>query len=264
LILTGQRLPVMSYTADREELRKRITSFVSEGSRLVLLDNVAGAFGNDVLDAALTATVWRDRLLGTNATITAPLGVCWFATGNNVAVGADTARRVLPIRLETAEEKPELRAGFRYPNLREHVREHRARLLTAALCVLRAYIVAGKPRVNLPSWGSFEGWSRVVRECLVWVGMPDPAETRQELHTIADRDALCMAVILRGLRMLDPQGRGLTCSAILERAREFAFGEREPWQQALASALWKNCCRSCARGRWGSGFAVSGAETSAT
>jgi putative DNA primase/helicase len=93
----------MTYTSDREELRKRVTSFVSEGARLALLDNIVGQFGNDVLDAALTATVWKDRLLGTNQTITAPLQIVWFATGNNIAVGADTARRVLPIRLETAE-----------------------------------------------------------------------------------------------------------------------------------------------------------------
>jgi len=237
LILTGQRLPVMSYAADREELRKRITSFVSEGSRLVLLDNIAGQFGNDVLDAALTATVWKDRLLGTNTTITAPLGVCWYASGNNIGLGADTARRVLPVRLETAEEKPELRADFHIPSLRTYARERRAELLTSALTIAKGYIAAGKPRVNLPSWGSFENWSGFVRECLVWAGMPDPAETRAGVHEHCDRDALNMRAILQGLQRLDPRSCGLTCSAILERAREFAFGEREPWQQALASAL---------------------------
>jgi hypothetical protein len=237
LIVTGSGLPIMSYTPDAEELRKRISSFVCEGVRLCVFDNIVGQLGNHTMDAALTATVWRDRLLGTNQTITAPLQIVWYATGNNVSLGADTARRVLPVRLETAEEKPEQRRNFRFPNLREHVRERRAELLSAALTIARAYIVAGMPRVNLPSWGSFEGWSRVVRECLVWAGMPDPAETRAGIHEHADRDALNMAVILRGLRMLDPQGRGLTCATILERAREFSFGDREPWQLDLAASI---------------------------
>jgi len=247
LIVTGSGLPIMTYTSDREELRKRISSFVCEGARLVLFDNVTNAFGSDVLDAALTATVWKDRLLGTNQTITAPLQIVWYATGNNVTLGADAARRILPVRLETAEEKPELRADFRYPNLREHVREHRARLLSAALCILRAYILAGRPRVNLPSWGSFENWSGFVRECLVWAGMPDPAGTRQELHTHADRDALNMRAILQGMQRLDPQGRGLTCAGLLEKVREFSFGDREPWQQDMSGALEELLPRLCAR-----------------
>jgi hypothetical protein len=49
LIVLGHRFPVMSYTSDRDELRKRITALAAEGERMVLLDNLAGAVGNDVL-----------------------------------------------------------------------------------------------------------------------------------------------------------------------------------------------------------------------
>ncbi|HEV3436964.1 MAG TPA: DUF3854 domain-containing protein, partial [Gemmata sp.] len=90
LILTGRRFPVMSYTSDKEELRKKITSLAMEGERLVLLDNLAGAVGNDVLDMALTADRWKDRVLGVNQVYDGPLNVCWFATGNNVQLHADT------------------------------------------------------------------------------------------------------------------------------------------------------------------------------
>jgi predicted DNA-binding transcriptional regulator AlpA len=63
-IVTGEQFTVATYTDDTEELRKRITSLVLEGDRLVLFDNLVGRFGNAVLDAALTATSWKDRLLG--------------------------------------------------------------------------------------------------------------------------------------------------------------------------------------------------------
>ena len=68
----------MSYTSDREELRKRITTIAVEGDRLVLLDNLAGAVGNDILDAALTTDRWKDRLLGVNRRYDGPLHVTWF------------------------------------------------------------------------------------------------------------------------------------------------------------------------------------------
>lgn len=54
LTVHGARFPVMSYTQDREELRKRITALVASGGHMVLLDNLAGPVGNDVFDAALT------------------------------------------------------------------------------------------------------------------------------------------------------------------------------------------------------------------
>ena len=47
-------------------MRKKITTLAVEGERLVMLDNLAGAVGNDVLDAALTSDPWKDRLLGGN------------------------------------------------------------------------------------------------------------------------------------------------------------------------------------------------------
>jgi hypothetical protein len=71
----------MSYTADREELRKRITTLAAEGDRIVLLDNLSEAIGNDILDATLTGDHWKDRLLGGNIVNDGPLHVCWYGTG---------------------------------------------------------------------------------------------------------------------------------------------------------------------------------------
>jgi hypothetical protein len=38
-----------------------------------------------------------------------PLRIIWYATGNNCQLKADTARRVCHIRLESPDERPELR-----------------------------------------------------------------------------------------------------------------------------------------------------------
>lgn len=55
----------------------------------------------------------------------------------------------------------------------------RPKLVTAGLTLLRAYIVAGRP-TPLDTIGSFEKWN-LVREALVWLGLPDPAATRESI-----------------------------------------------------------------------------------
>jgi hypothetical protein len=232
LTVTGRRFPTMSYTSDREELRKKITTLAVEGERLVMLDNLAGAVGNDILDAALTSDRWKDRLLGGNRVYDGPLNVTWFATGNNVQMHADTARRVCHARMETPEENPELKTGFRYADLRTHVRENRGRLLSAALTLLRGWYAAGKPRHGLPAWGSFEGWSAVVREAVVFARLPDPGETRQALQTSADRDAATMAALIAVLERFDPDRRGVTAAEMVDEIKS-----KEPQNRAIQSEL---------------------------
>jgi hypothetical protein len=219
-IVSGRRFTVATYTKDEDELRKRITSLALAGDRLVLLDNLEGQFGNATLDAALTATSWNDRLLSTNRTVSAPLLMTWFATGNNVAVHADTARRICHVRLESPLERPEERSDFRYPKLLRYVQDHRHDLLTAALTILRAYCIAGKPRQSFSAWGSFQDWSDLVRSAVVWVGLPDPAATRMELQNRADVSAEYMTVIISCLEQLDPDRRGLTASEIIDRIKQ--------------------------------------------
>jgi hypothetical protein len=215
-IVTGNDFTVATYTSDEDELRKRITSLVLEGDRLVLFDNLDGHFGNAVLDAALAATSWKDRLLGVNRTASAPIYLTWYATGNNVAIAADTSRRTCHIRMESDRERPEERTGFRRPNLLAWVGEHRQRLLAAALTILRGYIVAGRPDMRLPAWGSFEGWSAIVRSSIVWAGMPDAGETRIVLQDSADVVAEHFGVILDCWQKMDPQQQGLTAAQVID------------------------------------------------
>jgi hypothetical protein len=190
-IVTGGPMTVSTYTADQDELRKRITSLAVEGDRLVLLDNLAGLIRNPVLDAALTSETWKDRILGVNRMVAAPLLVTWYASGNNAQLYSDTARRTCRIRLESPEEQPELREGFRHPDLIGWVTQERPRLLSAALIILGGYIAARRPDQRLKSWGSFGGWSDLVRGAVAWAGMADPGETRV---TIADSDPTAEAL----------------------------------------------------------------------
>jgi hypothetical protein len=212
----GYELPVFSYAPDPEEMRKKMTSIALAGDRMILLDNLEGAFGNDALDRALTSTRWKDRVLGGNSMIDLPLRVVWLATGNNVTVQADTIRRVIHIRLDVFEEQPEHRSGFRHANLLGHINTHRPQILAAALTILRAYCRAGRPQQTLQNFGSFEGWSQLVRQAVVWVGLPDPCLTRTRLVATADSTVDILRRVFTAWASFDHVGDGFVLSKLLE------------------------------------------------
>jgi putative DNA primase/helicase len=95
-----------------------------------------------------------------------------FATGNNLVLFEDVTRRVLLCRLDAGEERPLSRKFVRNPF--EKVMVNRGQYIWAALTVVRAYIVAGRPG-RLPGIGDpFSEWSDSVRSMLVWLGWEDP------------------------------------------------------------------------------------------
>ena len=51
--------------------------------------------------------------------------------------------------------------------------------MAAALTLLRAFIVAGRPGLSeIEPFGRFEDWSNLVRGALIWLGEADPCNTR--------------------------------------------------------------------------------------
>jgi hypothetical protein len=225
ITVLGRPFSVAGYTSDREELRKVITTIALEGDEMVLFDNLSGPVGNDVLDRALTATWWKDRILGGNRYYDGPLDICWWATGNNVSLLGDTVRRVMQVRLETDLEHPEERQGFMHPDLRRYVLANRGKLLSAALTILRAYEVAGRPAVSIRPWGSFESWSDLVRAAVIWCGLPDPGNTRDEMRRVADPDLQAISALLAGIRHLDPTSQGLTTADIVSGSQYYGTNQ---------------------------------------
>jgi hypothetical protein len=236
-ILLGREMPVSSYAHDPEEMRKKITAIAIAGDRMIHLDNLEGNFGNDTLDRALTATRWKDRILGKSQEVDLPLIPIWYGTGNNVAVAADTTRRIIHIRLDVLDEKPEERTGFKHPDLLAWIRQQRARLLTCALTILRAYCNAGMPRQNVSAFGSFEGWSRLVREAIVWLGLPDPCATRTKLAEQSDTTADALAQLIAAWKAYDFANAGLVISETLNRLYPKEYQPRDEESSAMRAAL---------------------------
>ena len=62
------------------------------------------------------------------------------------------------------------------------VPKRRADLVKAALTIVRAYVVAGKPKQQLQPYGRFDEWSAFVRYPLVWCGLKDPCSSRLSIE----------------------------------------------------------------------------------
>ncbi|MEX0653992.1 MAG: hypothetical protein WD151_07710 [Phycisphaeraceae bacterium] len=238
-IVLGREMPVSGYAAQSEEMGKRITAMAIAGDRMVLLDNLEGSFGNDALDRALTTTRWKDRILGKSKMVDVPLLAVWYATGNNVQVAADTTRRIIHIRLDVLEEHPEDRSDFRHPDLVGWLKQERGRLLAAALTILSAYIRSGKPKQDLTPMGSFEGWSRLVRETVVWLGLPDPCLTRVKLAESADTTVDTLTQLITAWSNYDPHNSGIVIAEMLARLypSDGQFQPRDEAAEQMRAAL---------------------------
>ena len=193
LIATGRVAPAISQGRDETEDEKRLGALLLQGVSLLNVDNIERDLHGNLLCSALTETTIAIRVLGQSQVFNLPARVAMFATGNNLRPRGDMVRRMLLCRIDPGVERPDTRKFSL--NVKEYIVRRRARLLAAALTLLRAYIVAGKPKQDIEPYGSFEDWSDLVRSALVWLGMPDPNATRARLEA-ADTVTIHLRTIL--------------------------------------------------------------------
>lgn len=129
-----------------------------------------------LLCVAVTQPMIKVRVLGLSLNAEIPSNAALFATGNNLTIGTDMARRMLLCGLDPQLERPELREFAGDPH--EIARCDRGRYVAAALTCLRAFHVAGRPEIR-PPVGSFADWSLLIRNALLWLGEADPCETME-------------------------------------------------------------------------------------
>jgi putative DNA primase/helicase len=175
-LLTGERAPVLSAAHKEEETEKRLHGAVLDGSPIIVLDNINGELYSDFLCQAVERPRVKIRPLGTSQVKVIETRATFFATGNNLRLVSDLSRRTITCTLEPGVERPELRTFDTEPL--GMVLANRGEYLAAALTVVRAFIVAGKPGRAAPL-GSFQEWSDLVRSALMWLDCADPVATQE-------------------------------------------------------------------------------------
>jgi len=201
IITDGTPPGMLTLSRNEEELRKLLTAALRDGEGILVLDNVMGETGSPTFDRFLTSTEWQDRILGKSESVLLPNLTVPIITANNATIRSDTGRRALTLMLAPNVENPELRR-FRIDDICSHTLKERRVLLISAIRILQWHFQNGLPQAAhfrhrdafgndilapVEPFGSFEGWSRVVRQALIGAGLPDPVVTNNDLKVVDDK-----------------------------------------------------------------------------
>jgi putative DNA primase/helicase len=199
LATSGRDPGALGAYEDNNEMRKAITSALHNPEGWLFLDNVDVEFKGSALARVLTAGVWEDRILGVSKTLRAPVRSVWVATGNNLELSLEIARRSYWIRMDAHLEKPWERkaSNFTHPELKAWVRANRARIVEAFLTIGRYWFVRKQPIPNdVPAIGSFEAWSGTMGGVLHTAGVEGFLQNSAQLYEKAISNSSLWAAFL--------------------------------------------------------------------
>lgn len=171
-IIAAGRTYMLSPLKDDEEWRKQITTLLLNSTPVITFDNIDQRLKSPSLAKLLTNDLWRDRILGRSEPVVLNNRTLWMATGNNVKMNNDIARRCYKIRLDAKMPRPWQRTGFKHPKLLAWVRENRPNIIAAILTITRAWIKAGKPEYKIPTL-DYIAWEKIVGNILAFCGIND-------------------------------------------------------------------------------------------
>jgi len=222
IILTGRAAELMSAPAESEEWRKQLTSILIEAPPLVVIDNVTTTLDSGDLSKVITGEMHRDRLLGKSQTVSVPVRCSWIATGNNLQLGGDMARRCYWIRMDAGCSDPFRRTGFKHERLKEYLLERRRDLLIAMLTLARAWFAGGQPKPSVSPVGSFERWTEVVAGILEYAHVEGFLANSERLFEQSDIERTDWETFLEVIEDAF-QGAAFTIAEFWERLNEKTY-----------------------------------------
>src|SRR5262249_43104392 len=102
----------------------------------------------------------------------------------------------------------------------------RGQYVAAILTIARAYIAAGRPSL-LPPLPSYDGWSNLVRNALVWMECADPANTIATARAEDPQRQRRAGVFSAWAAELNLAPARFLTSELIGRAEETEHGERK-------------------------------------
>lgn len=238
VLATGRDPGMLAWPDDEIELRKSLLAALCGGGPILAIDNVNGTVRSDALCMLLTATRFRQRRLGLNEEVEVPTRVLITLNGNNCCLSGDLVRRFLICHLDAGVEHPEHRR-FEFDPLKR-LRTDRAEYVRAVLNLTRAYL-SDRRTVKLPQplspFAGFDEWSRLVREPMVYAGLPDPLAT-QERAADLDPDRQQLAAMLVACESV-VGSRSFDAAALVQTSKAHIVADEEgnARRHALREAL---------------------------
>lgn len=166
----------ISFPSKDDECNKVLLAEMLTSSPVIEFDNLTSdLLPHKSLCTAITSEFIKGRILGFSRTASVSTRTLFLSSGNNVGPIRDMTRRCLTISIAPDVEMPAAR-NFKRPSLIEEVLSQREKYISCVLTIIRAWIVAGKPKVESKILSGFSEWSNICVQPLLWLGCPDPVE----------------------------------------------------------------------------------------
>lgn len=246
----------LSFPTNDAECSKLLLAEMIGSPGVVEFDNLTGdIFPYKSLCTALTSEHLTGRILGASKMVSVNTRTLILSSGNNVGPVADMSRRCITINIEPASEIPSTHVFLR-PDLASEVRAARGRYVTAALTIIRAWVVAGSPHTACKPLNGYQHWSDWCRQPLLWLGLADPAAgTFKGIGD--DPDRMTLSRLLAALHaafgttpvmvkemVRRAHDRGLADEELLEVLQDIAGGSSPINRKRLGQWLKKNSGRA--------------------
>jgi hypothetical protein len=159
-------------TNDEEE-HKEMIAFLRKAGLIFWKDNLQRKLKGSVMATAATNKTYGGRILGQSQEVEFPVRCIFIASGNNVPLADEIARRCLVIRLD-AKRDPKKGRDFKHPNLPKWIEDNRTDLVAACLTIIQAWIARGKqPWKGKETLASYSTYCKVMGGVLDVAGLGD-------------------------------------------------------------------------------------------
>jgi len=185
IIFSGQKTSSMTYTSDQNELRKTLTSVISEDQKTICFDNIPEALDSDVLANAITDR-FQARLLGGNRTVDIEPRMVWILTANNIKMSPELVRRSVVLKLDSGLSDPEARTDFKHGDIIGYVRANRGKLVWACLTLIQHWIANGMMKWEGRGMANFRDWAECVGGVLTCAGIGGFLDNLDEFKEYAE------------------------------------------------------------------------------
>jgi hypothetical protein len=251
LIATGRVPGKRAYKKNDEEFCKAVSSALRSGAVSFNVDNIRQTIDSEAFEAAATAKVWEDRILGGMEDLDVPQSLVFSFTGNHVRIAGDAYFRMLSVKLSPKCADPHLRQFKRSEDLEDYVERDRMRLLRSALVILRNRHLSDRQKPLSQPLGGFARWDWWVRDAVllateVWNGGPnecmDPLWSSDRLAAV-DQGKEALKVIHRFINAVQSErqtylpGGSVSSRWIAQVATGNAGRVPEVWRQFAVELL---------------------------
>ena len=193
-----------------EEQEKQLVTYFQQDPPALMFDNQNGRFQSKALTELLTSGKFNARLLGTNDYVAFSPRSMILINGINVAPSSELATRSVIVNFDRRKNM-----DFKYPNLQDHIKENRAKILKSCLKLL-VHGASVRNDTKIAGNSRFQEWDQLIRKAVVAAGLVDPMRDDIRL-VVMDEASEGREILLEWLFEQFPPGVKFISKDIFER-----------------------------------------------